>query len=223
MAGNFVTPWLHALSERFGPPHDLFAGMPADLGAREEFQQSGLYLWRQAVSPTVTTNLAQQISPIMTDIYKVKWSHKPTEMSTYASFQATSSARCSCKYNYTGASKQVLYHKGGISTLQPRSVTTFLDTAFRAFEEWGEGVYPMIKQPCDSAEKHKPRDFNLLVVNEYNFESKPDSYIPWHDDKMDQSIRNDEDAILTPVISMSLGDAAVFAVMPNREAPQFFY
>jgi len=96
-----------------------------------------------------------------------------------------------------------------------------LDTAFRAFEEWGEGVYPMIKQPCDSVEKHKPRDFNLLVVNEYNYESKPDSYIPWHDDKMDQSITNDEDAILTLVISMSLGDAAVFAVMPNREARSF--
>jgi len=72
MAGNFVTPWLHALSARFGPPHDLFAGMLADLGAREEFQQSGLYLWRQAVSPKLTTNLAEQISPIMTDIYKVK-------------------------------------------------------------------------------------------------------------------------------------------------------
>ena len=109
-----------------------------------------------------------------------------------------------------------------MSQLQPASVTRFLDDVFTAFGEWGDGVYPMIRQPCDSAEKHKPRDFNLIVVNGYNFREKPDSYIPWHDDKMNQSIRNDEDAILTPVISMSLGDAAVFAVMPNREAPQLF-
>ena len=63
----------------------------------------------------------------------------------------------------------------------------------------------MIRTPCDSAEVRKPRDFNLIVVNEYNFTEKPDSYIPWHDDKMNQSVRNEEDAILTPVISISLG------------------
>ena len=44
MAGNLVTPWLHALTERLGRPRDLFAGLPPDLKARPEFQESGLYL-----------------------------------------------------------------------------------------------------------------------------------------------------------------------------------
>jgi hypothetical protein len=105
-----------------------------------------------------------------------------------------------------------------------------LDEVFHAFEQWGDGQYPMIKIPRDSAvvnvdstSLHKPRDFNLIVVNEYDFEEKPDSYIPWHDDNMKQSCRNDLDDILTPVISLSLGDSAVFAVMPNKDhSPQLW-
>ena len=179
-------------------------------------------MWLQALSPELAAKLTQKISPITNDIYQVKFSKKATDMGTYKSFQATSTALCSCKYNYWGASKQVVYHKGDTSLLQLASVTTFLDSVFTAFEEWGDGFYPMIRQPCVSVEKHKPRDFNLIVVNEYNYKEKPDSYIPWHDDKMNQSVRNEEDALLTLVISVSLGDAAVFAAMPKREAPQFF-
>ena len=63
MAGNLVTPWLHALSARFGAPHDVFAGMPAELTGRTEFQESGLYLWRQVLSPELTAKLTQKISP----------------------------------------------------------------------------------------------------------------------------------------------------------------
>ena len=108
--------------------------------------------------------------------------------------------------------------------MQPPSVTTFLDEAFEAFEIWGFGAYAMIKTPTTGDDLRKPQDFNLIVVNEYDYTEKADSYIPWHDDKMDQSCRNEEDIVLTPVISISLGDSAVFAVMPNKqESPQFFF
>ena len=223
MAGNLVTPWLHALSARFGAPHDLFAGMPVDLIGRTEFQESGLYLWRQALSPELAAKLTQKISPVMNDLFQVKRSKKSTDMTTYKSFQATSTAPCSCKYNYCSRSKHVLYHKGDTtSVLQPASVTMLLEDVFMTLEEWGDGEYPMIRTPCDSAGARKPRDFNLIVVNEYNFNEEPDSFLPWHDDQMNQSVRNEEDEVLTPVITISLGEPAVFAVMPSKSAPQFF-
>ena len=80
----------------------------------------------------------------------------------------------------------------------------------------------MIKTPTTGDDLRKPRDINLIVVNEYDYTEKADSYIPWHDDKMDQSCRHDMDIVLTPVISISLGLSAVFAVMPNKESPVFF-
>ena len=106
--------------------------------------------------------------------------------------------------------------------LQPASVTMLLEDVFTTLEEWGDGEYPMIRTPCDSAGARKPRDFNLIVVNEYNFNEEPDSFLPWHDDQMNQSVRNEEDEVLTPVITISLGEPAVFAVMPSKSAPQFF-
>jgi hypothetical protein len=93
-----------------------------------------------------------------------------------------------------------------------------LEDVFTTLEEWGDGEYPMIRTPCDS-QARKPRDFNLIVVNEYE---EPDSFLPWHDDQMNQSVRNEEDEVLTPVITISLGEPAVFAVMPSKSAPQFF-
>ena len=218
---DLVTPWLHALSARFGEPIDVFAQLPPDLRGRPQYRDSGLYLWRQAVDPKLAGTLTKKISPIVTDIYETKWSKKMTEMNTYRSFQATSSSSCSCKYNYTGAAKQNLYHRGGCSNLQPVSVTRLLDEVFDAFEDWGAGAKPMIRTPTGD-DLHKPRDFNLIVVNEYDYAEKADSYIPWHDDKMDQSCRHDMDIVLTPVISISLGLSAVFAVMPNKESPVFF-
>ncbi len=86
----------------------------------------------------------------------------------------------------------------------------------------------MINKCCDStigqdvSERQKPRDFNLVVVNEYNFSTEPRSNIPWHDDAMGQSARNNWDLLVTPVISISLGDSAIFSVMPNNaKSPQF--
>ena len=225
MASDLVTPWLHALSAHFrAPPVDLFSQLPADLTKHSQYQESGLYLWRQAVEPDLANTLKAKISPIVKDIYERNWSHKNTQMNTYRSFQATSSSSCSCKYNYTGASRQNLYHRGGCNNLQPLSVTTFLDEVFHAFEIWGTGRYPMVKAHDSSADVHTPRDFNMVVVNEYDYNQMPTTHIPWHDDNMDQSCRNDEDTILTPVISISLGDSVVFAVMPNKtESPEFFY
>jgi len=226
MSSNLVTPWLHALTAHFNArPVDLFSELPADLTIHSQYQESGLYLWRQAVDPQLVQRLKQKISPIVKDIYETKWSKRVTEMNTYRSFQATSSSSCSCKYNYTGAAKQNLYHRGGCSNLQPVSVTMLLDEVFDAFEDWGTGQYPIIKtHDTSAAGLYTPRDFNLIVVNEYDYREMPDTHIPWHDDKMDQSCRNDEDIVLTPVISISLGDSAVFAVMPNKqESPQFSF
>jgi hypothetical protein len=102
----------------------------------------------------------------------------------------------------------------------------FLDEVFDAFEIWGFGTYPMIKTPTTGDDLLKPRDFNQIVVNEYEYTEKADDpwcqRIPWHDDNMEQSCRNSMDIVLTPVISISLGLSAVFAVMPNKESPVFF-
>jgi len=176
------------------------------------------------VDPQLAGRLTQKISPIVQDIYATNWSRKTTAMSTYKSFQATSSPSCSCKYNYIGASNQVLYHRNDPKRLQPASVTTFLDEVFHTFEAWGAGAYPMIRTPTTGGDDlRKPREFNLIVVNEYDYTEKADSYIPWHDDKMDQSCRNDMDTVLTPVISISLGVSAVFAVMPNKDSLSFYH
>jgi hypothetical protein len=221
--GDLVTPWLHALSEHFGEPIDVFAQLPPDLRGLPQYTDSGLYLWRQAVDPQLAGRLTQKISPIVQDIYATNWSKKTTAMSTYKSFQATSSPSCSCKYNYTSAANQVLYHRGGCQALQPPSVTMFLDEVFDAFEIWGFGTYPMIKTPTTGDDLCVPREFNLIVVNEYDYTEKADSYIPWHDDNMYQSCRNDMDTVLTPVISISLGVSAVFAVMPNKDSLSFYH
>ena len=190
MASDLVTPWLHALSAHFkARPVDLFSELLADLTKHSQYQESGLYLWRQAVEPDLASKLKEKISPIVEDIYKTNWSHKNTQMNTYRSFQATSSSSCSCKYNYTGASKQNLYHRGGCNNLQPLSVTTFLDEVFHAFEIWGSGQYPRVKAPDSSCDVYTLRDFNMVVVNEYDYNQMPTTHIPWHDDNMDQSCR----------------------------------
>ena len=100
---------------------------------------------------------------------------------------------------------------------------------FSVFEEWSEGAYSMISKGCDSTslgkdvtELHKPRDFNLAVVNEYNFNESPTSHIPWHHDKMEQSARGEWDLLVTPVMTVSLGDSAIFSVMPNKDSPTLF-
>jgi alkylated DNA repair dioxygenase AlkB len=85
----------------------------------------------------------------------------------------------------------------------------------------------MTRTTCDSSSASagqacKPREFNLVVVNEYNFNQTPISHIPWHDDKMNQPARNETDLLLTLVISISLGDTAIFSVMPNKDSPTFF-
>jgi hypothetical protein len=141
MAGNLVTPWLHAVSARFGAPHDVFARLPAELTGRTEFQEGGLYLWRQALSPELAAKLTQKISPVMNDLFQVKRSKKSTDMTTYKSFQAPSTAPCSCKYNYCSRPKHVLYHKGDTtSVLQLASVTKLSNDVFGSFQVWGDGV-----------------------------------------------------------------------------------
>ena len=108
-------------------------------------------------------------------------------------------------------------------------MTRFLDDLFSVFEEWSEGAYSMISRGCDSTslgkhvtELHKARDFNLAMVNEYNFNESPTSHIPWHHDKMEQSARDEWDFLVKLVMIVSLGDSAIFSVMPNRDSPTFF-
>jgi hypothetical protein len=76
MTGDLVTPWLHALSTRFGDPIDLFSQLPPDLRGLRQYQDSGLYLWRQAVDPQLVGTLTNKISPIVKDIYETNWSRK---------------------------------------------------------------------------------------------------------------------------------------------------
>ena len=225
---RLVTPWLQALTERCGSaPLDLFSHLPPDCASRVEFQESGLYLFPNALTGQFADKLTDNLKPILQDIKCIDGSNR-SKVATYQSFQGVSSIRCSCKYNYEGASKQRLYHRGSTNHLQPASLTKFLDDIFDAFEEWGDGEYSMIDQCCDStlgqdaSERQKPRNFNLVVVNEYNFVTEPRSQIPWHDDAMGQSARNPRDLLVTPVISISLGDSAIFSVMPNnKKSPQF--
>jgi hypothetical protein len=70
--GDLVTPWLRALSERFGEPIDLFAQLPPDLRRFPQYTDSGLYLWRQAVDPQLAGTLTKKISPIVKDIYATR-------------------------------------------------------------------------------------------------------------------------------------------------------
>ena len=215
MGGPLVTPWVSALSELTGEqPIDLLSFWPA-LRSRPEFQESGLFLWRNKLDEQGLQRLTDKLKPIMHDIHAVDYS-KRMNVANYKSFQAVSSARCSCKYNYAGAGKQLLYQRGVRSHTQPQSVSDFLDDMFGSFEAWNAKKYSVISTCCDPAlgqnpgELHKPRDFNLLVVNEYDYSSSPQSHIPWHDDTMTQSCRNDWDCIVTPVISISFGDSAIF-------------
>ena len=194
---RLVTPWLQALTERCGSaPLDLFSHLPPDCASREEFRDSGLYLFPGAASGQFAEKLTDELKPIFKDIHSIDGSHR-SKVANYQSFQGVSSMRCSCKYNYEGAAKQLLYHRGSNTNyMQPKSVTTFLDDILNAFGEWGKGEYSMINKCCDStlgqdvSERQKPRDFNLVVVNEYNFATEPRSQIPWHDDSMGQSARN---------------------------------
>ena len=131
-APRLETPWLTALISQAGvEPVNLFEHLPREYGNHPAFQESGLYLFPNALNPAYTAQLTQELEPIFGDIAKVSNTSKTTKVADYASFQAVSSNRCSCKYNYTGAARQLLYHRGDVASyLQPRSVTTFLDNIF---------------------------------------------------------------------------------------------
>jgi alkylated DNA repair dioxygenase AlkB len=198
----------------------------AEWGDPEEFRDSGLFLWRGGMQQSCADDLACKAGPIMQDINYA--GAKMPKVGPYKSDLAVSRPECSCKYDYIGSSRQVLYHRGGTGSLQPKTVTQFVDQVFTVLDEWRVGKYPMTSCPSDLVaplgqgpqELHEPRDFNLIVVNDYNFQKEPHTHIPWHDDAMEQSVRDTMDEVLTPVLSISLGDSAVFAVMPNtKKAP----
>ena len=199
-APRLETPWLTALISQTGvEPVKLCEHLPREFGNHPAFQESGLYLFPNALNPAYTAQLTQELTPMFGDIAKASDATKSTKVAQHASFQAVSSNRCSCKYNYTGAARQLLYHRGDVASwLQPKSVTTFLDDIFHTFESFAKEPCPMIRTTCDSSpasagQALKPREFNLVVVNEYNYNQKSISHIPWHDDKMDQSARNETD------------------------------
>jgi hypothetical protein len=97
----------------------------------------------------------------------------------------------------------VLYLRHGKHDFHPKAVTEFVERIFSILDQWGTGKYPMTSCRCDSAsacgpgpqELHGLRDLNWIAVNEYNFHDQPQSHIPWHDDAMEQSVRNTMDEI----------------------------
>jgi hypothetical protein len=142
--GQLETPWVQALTACCGvEPINLFQQLP-EYDNHDEFQESGLYLFTNALNAAVAGNLTQKLKPIFHDIYNVEFRSK---VANNKSFQAVSSKRCSCRYNYTGEETQLLYRRGGnICSLQPPSVTRFFDDIFSVFEEWSEGAYSMISR-----------------------------------------------------------------------------
>ena len=96
---RLVTPWLQALTERCGSaPLDLFSHLPPDCASRVEFQESGLYLFPNALNAAIAGNLTEKLTPISHDICDVDFS-KRSKVANYISFQTASSKRCSCAYS----------------------------------------------------------------------------------------------------------------------------
>ena len=107
-APRLETPWLTALISQTGvEPVNLFEHLPREYGSHQAFQESGLYLFPSALNPAYTTQLTQELTPIVGDIAKASNTTKVTKVAQYASFQAVSSNRCSCKYRLHGSSKTI--------------------------------------------------------------------------------------------------------------------
>ena len=121
--GQLETPWLQALTACCGvEPIDLFQQLLA-YDNHDEFKESGLYLFPSALNAAVAGNLTEKLKPIFDDICNAEFRSK---VANNKSFQAVSSKRCSCRYNYAGEESQLLYRRGGnVCSLQPPSVTRF--------------------------------------------------------------------------------------------------
>ena len=90
-APRLETPWLTALISQTGvEPFNLFDYLPREYGNHKAFQESGLYLFPNALNPAYTARLAKELEPIFGDISKVSNTTKTTKVADYASFQAVS-------------------------------------------------------------------------------------------------------------------------------------
>jgi len=149
------------------------------------------------------------------------YSNKATKVgrSQYRSFQGVSEPACCCKYQYEGTSGHMVYRRRPTLSNQPETVTTVLDESFKLMER--------MKQQFMCSTRAAPgfdcADFELAVVNQYDWTNGDRDHIPWHDDNMAMAAKTDEDFRHAAVASLSVGASILFCVAPNKTGhPAFF-
>ena len=197
-------PWVRSLQGKASQaPVDILANVFGQ-DAKDRPENCGLYLFRNFMPPEVL-NALQTAAPTAFSELEAVYGKKGCDLTHYKTFQAVSSHLCTCKYGYTGTSRHVTYHRDPLpqgpwaTKAQPPALTNFIKGCFGF---------------TDPLAPSKDNKVNLLVVNQYG--KDPRGSIPWHDDHMELSVRNEADYDTAAVISCSMGNSTPFCIMPNR-------